>query len=82
MMAQKPNGISPTDMRHKDQKLDQLDRYFEISNKEVFENLQNPKSNRVSKPGFTYSEDYVNVSPQIGYDSPRMQKDKAALKEK
>jgi len=76
------NGITPTAIRHKDQKADQLNRYFEISKKEVFENLQNPKSNRISKPGFTYSEDFINVSPHIGYDSPRMQKDKAALKEK
>ena len=50
--------------------------------KNIFENLQNPKSNRISKPGFTYSEDFINVSPHIGYDSPSMQKDKAALKEK
>ena len=76
------NGITPTAIRHKDKKADQLNRYFEISKKEVFENLQNPKSNRISKPGFTYSEDFINVSPHIGYDSPRMQKDKAALKEK
>ncbi|GIT73653.1 MAG: hypothetical protein Ct9H300mP28_34670 [Pseudomonadota bacterium] len=77
----KPNGIAPSAIRHKDQKIDQLNRYFEISKKEVFENVQNPKSNRISKPGFTYSEDYVNASPHIGYDSPEMQKKKSELKE-
>jgi len=78
----KPNGIAPSAIRHKDQKVDQLNRYFEISKKEVFENVQNPKSNRISKPGFTYSKDYVNTSPHIGYDSPEMQKKKSGLKEK
>jgi hypothetical protein len=77
----KANGITPTAIRHENQKVDQLNRYFEISKKEVFENQQNPRSNRLSKPGFTYSEDFINVSPHIGYDSPKMQKDKAALKE-
>ena len=77
----KPNGITPSAIRHKDQKIDQLNQYFEISKKEVFENVQNPKSNRISKPGYTYSEDYVNASPHIGYDSPDMQKKKSELKE-
>ena len=77
----KPNGIAPSAIRHKDQKVDQLNRYFEISKKEVFENVQNPKSNRISKPGFTYSEDYVNTSPHIGYYSPEIQKKKSELKE-
>ena len=31
------NGITPAAIRHKDQKVDQLNRYFEISKKEVFE---------------------------------------------
>ena len=62
--------------------LDAFRPMVEISKKEVFENQQNPKSNRLSKPGFSYSDDFVNVSPHIGYDSPKMQKDKAALKEK
>ena len=75
------NGITPTAIRHKDQKIDQLNRYFEIPKKEVFENQQNPKSNRISKPGYTYSDDFVNVSPQIGYDSPRFLKDKDKLRE-
>ena len=77
----KPNGIAPSAIRHKDQKVDQLNRYFEIPKKEVLENVQNPKSNRISKPGFTYSKNYVNTSPHIGYDSPEMQQKKSELKE-
>ncbi|MED6340575.1 MAG: NADH-quinone oxidoreductase subunit B, partial [SAR324 cluster bacterium] len=78
----KPNGIAPSAIRHKEQKIDQLNRYFEISKKEVLENVQNPKSNRISKPGFTYSKDFVNSTPHIGYDSPELQKKKNEIKEK
>jgi len=75
------NGISPTAIRHKDQKTDQLNRYFEIPKKEVFENQQNPKSNRINRPGYSYSSDFVNISPQIGYDSPKFVKDKNRISE-
>ena len=77
----KANGITPTAIRHKDKKVDQLNRYFEIPKKEIFENQQNPKSNHLSKPGFSYSKDFINVNPHVGYDSPKMQKEKATLKE-
>ena len=75
----KASGIAPTAIRHKDQKEDQLNRYFEIPKKEVFENQQNPKSNRINKPGFSYSNDYINTDPDIGYDSPRFKKEKDSL---
>jgi len=39
------------------------------------------QSNRISKPGFTYSKHYVNTNPHIGYDSPEMQQKKSELKE-
>ena len=75
----KASGIAPTAIRHKDQKEDQLNRYFEIPKKEVFENQQNPKSNRINKPGFSYSNDFVNTNPNLGYDSPKFKKEKDSL---
>ena len=40
--------INPQAIRHKEAKIEQLDHYFRIPKKEVFENVQNPKSNRAS----------------------------------
>ena len=54
---------------------------FITQNKEVLENLQNPKSNRSIKPGFTYNKSEVNISPNMGYDTPRGFKEKESLKE-
>ena len=61
--------------------IEQFIEFFEIPKKEIFENQQNPKSNHLSKPGFSYSKDFINVNPHVGYDSPKMQKEKATLKE-
>ena len=63
-------------------KKEQLDHYFRIPEKEVLENLQNPKSNRSIKPGFTYNQSEANVRPNMGYDTPKGFKQKEALKEK
>ena len=60
--------INPQAIRHKEAKIEQLDHYFRIPKKEVFENVQNPKSNRSIKPGFTYNQNQANVSPNMGYD--------------
>ena len=63
--------INPQAIRHKEAKIEQLDHYFRIPKKEVFENVQNPKSNRSIKPGFTYNQNQANVSPNMGYDTPK-----------
>ena len=73
--------INPQAIRHQEAKIEQLDHYFRIPKKEVFENVQNPKSNRSIKPGFTYNQDQANVSPNMGYDTPSGFKEKEALRE-
>ena len=73
--------INPQAIRHKEAKIEQLDHYFRIPKKEVFENVQNPKSNRSIKPGFTYNQDQANVSPNMGYDTPSGFQEKEALRE-
>ena len=62
-----------------------LSRYIDggkSADKEVLENLQNPKSNRSIKPGFTYNQNEANIRPNMGYDTPQGFKQKEALKEK
>ena len=73
--------INPQAIRHKEAKIEQLDHYFRIPKKEVFENVQNPKSNRSIKPGFTYNRNQANVSPNMGYDTPKGFQQKEALRE-
>lgn len=73
--------INPQAIRHKEAKIGQLDHYFRIPKKEVFENVQNPKSNRSIKPGFTYNQNQANVSPNMGYDTPKGFQQKEALRE-
>ena len=73
--------INPQAIRHKEAKIEQLDNYFRIPKKEVFENVQNPKSNRSIKPGFTYNQNQANVSPNMGYDTPKGFQQKEALRE-
>ena len=73
--------INPQAIRHQESKKEQLDHYFRIPKKEVFENVQNPKSNRSIKPGFTYNQNQANVSPNMGYDTPRGFQEKEALRE-
>lgn len=77
----KSKMINPQAIRHEESKKEQLDHYFRIPDKEVLENLQNPKSNRSIKPGFTYNKSEVNISPNMGYDTPRGFKEKESLKE-
>ena len=73
--------INPQAIRHKEAKIEQLDHYFRIPKKEVFENVQNPKSNRSIKPGFTYNQNQANVNPNMGYDTPSGFQQKEALRE-
>ena len=73
--------INPQAIRHQEAKIEQLDHYFRIPKKEVFENVQNPKSNRSIKPGFTYNQNQANVSPNMGYDTPSGFQQKEALRE-
>ena len=73
--------INPQAIRHQEAKIEQLDHYFRIPKKEVFENVQNPKSNRSIKPGFTYNQNQANVSPNMGYDTPKSFQQKEALRE-
>ena len=73
--------INPQAIRHKEAKIEQLDHYVRIPKKEVFENVQNPKSNRSIKPGFTYNQNQANVSPNMGYDTPKGFQQKEALRE-
>ena len=73
--------INPQAIRHQEAKIEQLDHYFRIPKKEVFENVQNPKSNRSIKPGFTYNQNQANVSPNMGYDTPSGFQEKEALRE-
>ena len=73
--------INPQAIRHQEAKIEQLDHYFRIPKKEIFENVQNPKSNRSIKPGFTYNQDQANVSPNMGYDTPSGFQEKEALRE-
>jgi len=75
------NGENPTGIRFRDQKKAQLDHHLDIPLKEVLENPQNPKSNSLSRPGFTYSRDHLNLNPNLGYDSPKARREKAALKQ-
>jgi NADH-quinone oxidoreductase subunit B len=77
----KSKMINPQAIRHKEAKIEQLDHYFRIPKKEVFENVQNPKSNRSIKPGFTYNQNQANVSPNMGYDTPKGFQQKEALRE-
>lgn len=77
------NGmLNPQAIRHEEKKKDQLDRYFNIPKKEIFENTQNPKSNRSTKPGFKYDKNHLNINPRMGYDTPEGFKEKDNLKEK
>ena len=73
--------INPQAIRHKEAKIEQLDHYFRIPKKEVFENVQNQKSNLSIKPGFTYNQNQANVSPNMGYDTPSGFQEKEALRE-
>lgn len=73
--------INPQAIRHQEAKIEQLDHYFRIPKKEVFENVQNPKSNRSIKPGFTYNQNQANVSPNMGYDTPKGFQQKESLRE-
>ena len=73
--------INPQAIRHQEAKIEQLDHYFRVPKKEIFENVQNPKSNRSIKPGFTYNQDQANVSPNMGYDTPSGFQEKEALRE-
>ena len=73
--------INTQAIRHQEAKREQLDHYFRIPKKEVFENVQNPKSNRSIKPGFTYNQNQANVSPNMGYDTPKGFQQKEALRE-
>jgi NADH-quinone oxidoreductase subunit B len=73
--------LNPSMARHREQKLDHLSRYFEIPDKQLLENTQNPKSNRSTKPGYVYSGENVVVRPHMGYDSPADQRKKEALHE-
>ena len=73
--------INPQAIRHQEAKIEQLDHYFRIPKKEVFENVQNPKSNRSIKPGFTYNQNQANISPNMGYDTPSGFQEKEALRE-
>ena len=73
--------INPQAIRHQEAKIEQLDHYFRIPKKEIFENVQNPKSNRSIKPGFTYNQDQANVSPNMGYDTPSGFQEKEAQRE-
>ena len=73
--------LNPSMARHREQKLDHLSRYFEIPDKQLLENTQNPKSNRSTKPGYVYSDENVVVRPHMGYDSPADQRKKEALHE-
>ena len=77
----KSKMINPQATRHQESKKEQLDHYFRIPEKEVLENLQNPKSNRSIKPGFTYNQNEANIRPNMGYDTPQGFKQKEALKE-
>ena len=77
----KSKMINPQAIRHQEAKIEQLDHYFRIPKKEVFENVQNPKSNRSIKPGFTYNQDQANVSPNMGYDTPSGFQEKEALRD-
>ena len=73
--------INPQAIRHKEAKIEQLDHYFRIPKKEVYENVQNPKSNRSIKPGFTYNQNQANISPNMGYDTPKGFQQKEDLRE-
>ena len=73
--------INPQAIRHQEAKVEQLDHYFRIPKKEIFENVQNPKSNRSIKPGFTYNQNQANISPNMGYDTPSGFQEKEALRE-
>ena len=73
--------INPQAIRRQEAKREQLDHYFRIPKKEVFENVQNPKSNRSIKPGFTYNQNQANVSPNMGYDTPKGFQQKETLRE-
>ncbi len=77
----KSGMLNPRAIEHREKKLDELNRYFRIPEKDTVENLQNPRSNRSAKPGFTYSRDPIKLHSNMGYDSPRGVKEKEALKE-
>ena len=73
-------SINSAAIDHLDQKKLQLSRFLEIPETEVVENVQNPKSNRATKPGYSYSKDYVNTNATLGYDTPKGRRDKDNLK--
>ena len=73
-------SINSAAINHLDQKKLQLSRFLEIPETEVVENVQNPKSNRATKAGYSYSKDYINTNATLGYDTPRGRRDKDNLK--
>ena len=73
-------SINSAAINHMDQKKLQLSRFLEIPENEVVENVQNPKSNRSTKPGYSYSKDYINTNSTMGYDTPKGRRDKDNLK--
>ena len=73
-------SINSAAINHLDQKKLQLSRFLEIPENEVVENVQNPKSNRATKPGYSYSKDYVDTNATLGYDTPKGRRDKDNLK--
>ena len=84
----KAQAINPNAVKHKELKNERMEHYFrDVGKSEVAENVQNPKSNRDTVPGFEYDakykyhSDFINLNPHIGYDSPQAQKQIAALTE-
>jgi hypothetical protein len=73
-------SINSAAISHMDQKKLQFSRFLEIPENEVVENVQNPKSNRSTKPGYSYSKDYINTNSTMGYDTPKGRCDKDNLK--
>ena len=73
-------SINSAAINHLDQKKLQLSRFLEIPETEVVENVQNPKSNRATKAGYSYSKDYIETNATLGYDTPKGRRDKDNLK--
>ena len=73
-------SINSAAINHLDQKKLQLSRFLEIPETEVVENVQNPKSNRATKAGYSYSKDYIDTNATLGYDTPKGRRDKDDLK--
>ena len=73
-------SINSAAINHLDQKKLQLSRFLEIPETEVVENVQNPKSNRATKAGYSYSKGYIDTNATLGYDTPKGRRDKDNLK--